>query len=327
MKLVSISVMKNEADVAELFVRHHLAYFDSMIIVDHGSTDSSPRIIENLRDAGLAVELHYDHHLEFRQKALVNEYAQKCVSGQAADWLFPLDLDEFLTVDNDIDLRGFLQQQRRDKPLYVPWRTYAPTRDDLFEEKNLLKRIQHRLATETQQYYKVIVPVPLYASGRYQIDAGSHSLVDKQNKTIDGVCLEKIHLAHFPVRTPEQIAGKILSGWLTRRADAGHRKNESYHLKVLFDQFLAGRPIGYGELQEIALNYLADGNMTSAIDLVRDPLPEVFDNRQISSAMTYEVNPVSTALGTAEKLAEELCELKKQQSRGKHSKWLGKFLK
>lgn len=45
MKIVSITMVKNEVDIIESFVRYHLKIFDEMIILDNGSTDETVNII------------------------------------------------------------------------------------------------------------------------------------------------------------------------------------------------------------------------------------------------------------------------------------------
>ena len=46
-KTVSITMVKNEQDIIEPFLRHIRPFFDAMIVLDHGSTDRTAEIIEN----------------------------------------------------------------------------------------------------------------------------------------------------------------------------------------------------------------------------------------------------------------------------------------
>jgi hypothetical protein len=41
MRLVAVSVVKNEADIIEAFVRHTRAWVDHHLIFDHDSTDGT----------------------------------------------------------------------------------------------------------------------------------------------------------------------------------------------------------------------------------------------------------------------------------------------
>ncbi|WP_422109483.1 glycosyltransferase family 2 protein, partial [Achromobacter xylosoxidans] len=44
-KLISISMVRNENDVIESFVRHNLELMDEMHIIDHGSSDGTREIL------------------------------------------------------------------------------------------------------------------------------------------------------------------------------------------------------------------------------------------------------------------------------------------
>lgn len=52
-KIISISMVKNEADVIESFVRHTMSFVDMMLVADHSSTDKTPEILRRLREEGL----------------------------------------------------------------------------------------------------------------------------------------------------------------------------------------------------------------------------------------------------------------------------------
>ncbi|MCI6101295.1 MAG: glycosyltransferase family 2 protein [Selenomonas sp.] len=52
-KIVAISMVKNEMDIIESFVRHTLGFADLLIIADHKSTDRTREILEALRTEGL----------------------------------------------------------------------------------------------------------------------------------------------------------------------------------------------------------------------------------------------------------------------------------
>ena len=55
MKLISITTIKNEADIIESFVRYHANIFDLMIILNNGSTDDTDDILDKLISEGLPI--------------------------------------------------------------------------------------------------------------------------------------------------------------------------------------------------------------------------------------------------------------------------------
>lgn len=52
-KIVAISMVKNEMDIIESFVRHTLGFADLLIVADHKSTDRTREILESLQAEGL----------------------------------------------------------------------------------------------------------------------------------------------------------------------------------------------------------------------------------------------------------------------------------
>ena len=56
-KIVSVSMVKNEADVIESFVRHACTFVDEMYICDHKSTDGTLEILKSLQSEGLPIKI------------------------------------------------------------------------------------------------------------------------------------------------------------------------------------------------------------------------------------------------------------------------------
>jgi len=55
LKLVSISMVKNEEDIIESFVRYNLNIFDEMILLDNGSSDNTLNILNSLKRENLPI--------------------------------------------------------------------------------------------------------------------------------------------------------------------------------------------------------------------------------------------------------------------------------
>lgn len=65
MKIVSITMVKNEADIIESFVRYHLNIVDEMIILDNCSSDETPLIINKLIDEDFPIIFLKDSNNNF----------------------------------------------------------------------------------------------------------------------------------------------------------------------------------------------------------------------------------------------------------------------
>jgi glycosyltransferase involved in cell wall biosynthesis len=312
MKIISVSVMKNESDVVEPFVRHHLALFDEMIIVDHASHDSSAEIVRKMQAEGLPVELRHNRDVEFQQDAIINELLGYCARDKRADWIFPLDLDEFVACKEGADLRHIVATADREVPLRLPWKTYVPTSEDDSAEPLVFRRMTMRLSRETNQYCKVVVPGSLYRRGDCRVDVGSHWLLRGKDK-IAGTTPSGLSLAHFPVRSQEQLKGKILIGWLSTLAKPNLGATENYHWKLMFDKMVGGGQLPAADLTRAAIHYLGSIADQSEVELVRDPVPTELDGQSLISEMRYEIDPVCEALVIAEQIALELGRLRTEQ--------------
>lgn len=103
---IAISMVKNEQDIIEPFLRHNRQFFDAMIVLDHGSADRTAEIVENCsRELGGIFFTHiarFDYaQSEFMTAAL--SYAQ---STFFADFVCFLDADEFIpSTDRSTFLR------------------------------------------------------------------------------------------------------------------------------------------------------------------------------------------------------------------------------
>jgi len=76
MRIASISVVKNESDIIESFVRYNLQHLDHMYIIDHNSADSTAAIINKLIGEKLPISLSRDTQPEHKQAQRLTELAR-----------------------------------------------------------------------------------------------------------------------------------------------------------------------------------------------------------------------------------------------------------
>ena len=106
MQVFGLMVVRNEADILTINVRHHRAVgVDRFLIIDNGSTDGTDQILRNLSQNGL-VEWTRDPG-SYRQAEMTTELAREAWR-QGADWVIPIDADEFWCAPAG-DLRSVLE--------------------------------------------------------------------------------------------------------------------------------------------------------------------------------------------------------------------------
>ena len=311
MKIVTVSAIRNEADILETFVRYHLQFVDHMIIIDHRSVDSSSQILQSLIKEGLPIELTQENRMDFQQGLMMTALMKKAAMDFDADWILPIDADEFLNTGGNGFVREVLENLPQDKIVKVPWRTYIPLPSDDLQEPNTLLRIKHHRRAEHQKLRKILIPRALTMQSKGMIDAGNHSFVKKEfgrKKQFPYIDMDTLVHAHFPVRSTQQVAVKAIVGWLSILAKPNKEPTEGFHIKLLYDRFKNGSQISPEELTSMALGYaIASG--TSALtqnDIIYKPLMPETGDLKLRYTDTLTVNPLSVLAQMAEEFAEAL---------------------
>src|SRR2546422_865376 len=98
MRIVSISKIRNEADILEAFVRYHTEIVDRMIILNHRSADNSGEILRELQSEGLPLDIGRDDSLIHLHAQAMTALMRQAAEKYDPDWLLPLDADEFLVA-------------------------------------------------------------------------------------------------------------------------------------------------------------------------------------------------------------------------------------
>ena len=270
-KLVGIGTVKNEADVIESFVRHNLSLLDLLVLVDDGSVDGTKEILFALEAEGLnLITLDWDGSAGYEQSLKLSELLLVLTSRGEFDWVFPLDADEAIDCASRATLERALQQVGKGQIGAIPWRTFIPTTGDDWSQLNPFLRIVNRREQESPQYYKIAVPVNQMRLEPIVIATGSHKAQRAVTfKPLLMAGLEGVTLAHFPVRTPEQLVRKVIAGWLATIAEGPGRPSRCFHWRDMYAQFIQKGVPNCDELERLAQCY---SGQTDGENFVRSPL-------------------------------------------------------
>jgi Glycosyl transferase family 2 len=218
MKLVSVTIAKNEADIVESFVRHHTALFDHVVVVDHDSVDGTREILDELVAEGLPLTVLDDFSLSFSQSSKTTSLAREAFRGFDADYVFPLDADEFVRCESRAALDAALTEMPKGQIAHMDWQNHIVSPFDDIEEIDPVRRIAHRAATESMPEHKVVLPRAFALNEALKLSQGNHAVYQRgKRRGEDSVALRGVSLQHFPIRGEEHVQLKALLGWLSVR--------------------------------------------------------------------------------------------------------------
>lgn len=202
MRLVAVSVVKNEADIIEAFVRHTRAWADHHLIFDHDSTDGTREILQALQAEGLPLTLYADGRLANLQQARSNHLVRLAIQNHEADWILPLDADEFITGHDRAELENVLQQAGHSRAVSLPLHDYCATREDDSAESNPALRLRYSRPSPSVTR-KIFVPRALALDPALSVGKGSHALYHGNEALPDSPLPPGWVLSHLALRSPQ----------------------------------------------------------------------------------------------------------------------------
>ena len=208
MKLVMTLLVRDEADVIRANLDFHLqAGVDHVIVMDHGSVDETPAILEEYVGRGV-VDLIREPAGPFRQREWMTRMARLAATRHGADWVINSDADEFWwprggslkEVLGQIPHRyGIVQSFVRH---FVP---VAGSSEPFFE------RMVYRLSPQAAIHdptspWRPFRKVVHRAAADSVVTEGAHALMGSDLQTLRG--WYPIEVLHFPIRSSGQLARK-----------------------------------------------------------------------------------------------------------------------
>lgn len=239
MKLVAVSVVKNEADIIEVFVRHTHAWVDHHLVFDHDSTDGTRQILAALVREGLPLTIYTGDHVANLQQARSNHLAKLGFTEHGADWVLPLDADEILVAPSRAAFEAMLVNVAAATPATVLLRNYSPSNEDAAHEPNPVLRILHR-KPGAGTTAKAFVPRALGLRDDTAAGKGNHALY-RDGQALAAQPLGEAWLAHFALRSPHQQVLRVATAELQKLSRGRAHEGLDLHYRLGF-QLLSEDP-------------------------------------------------------------------------------------
>ncbi len=237
--VVGISMVRNAADIVRVNVLYHLSLgLDRLVLVDNMSTDGTDRVVEELsrRDSRVRWSREDGPHPQARVFTRLAREAHH----EGADWVLPIDVDEFWHVRRG-SLKGVLAKsesvairvqvvnfvQRRSQLesapnalLHMTWRVPSPVGSPE-ESADLVSSGQ--IAHVQARYPAKWIVRP---TATVEIAHGNHHLAGIVGGLEDS---DEIVCLHAPLRSRAALYAKAVHG--QRVEEAGGKPGESWHVR------------------------------------------------------------------------------------------------
>ena len=281
LNLVGISMIRNDADIVEAFVRHCCRLLDHLFVIVHSPEDGTGEILKALHAEGLPMTLVLDDEPAFLQGERLTWLARQAQAALDPDFIFALDADEFLLpVDRDA-IAAALETVPPDVPgVRVRLRTFVPTAGDPADEPHPLRRLTYRVRDEGK-VTKVVLTRLFAGDALLLLDHGNHGLlrIGAAARHLPLPPLPALSLAHYPVRSAAQVTNKTIVGYLahiaSERPTIEEERLATHWRRCYEDMVLRGATKGLSEEALMAWFHGRPDVEQDAAAFVCDPTPAV----------------------------------------------------
>ncbi len=262
-KVATISMVKDECDIIELFVKINSRMVDHMFVVDHNSRDGTSEILKQLKELHYPLTIYRSDDPDFPQAKVLSTVARRVAATNEYAFLVPLDADEFIYCEHGKFADLLAQEIPPGGCGQLPWVTYVPSEGHYYASSAPLYNIFRKRCYEPTQLYKVVIPNEMAKT--CIISAGSH-VVAFNSRVIPATTLSAT-LQHCPIRSIDQITAKGIIGSHRLSIKVGRLETEGYHWDLMAEQIRrANFGLSHADMLSMALNYLAEGVSDLSVD-------------------------------------------------------------
>ena len=235
MRIFGFSVIRNEIDIAQLFIRQTICLFDKFIFVNVMSTDGTEELLSEVARGNESVIVYKCSTREKYQAAIMNFFAREAVH-DGADWLFFLDADEFISIEGRVELENYLSVFDSEV-MSLPWINLVPSCYSDFSSFNAEQKFYWSGRTS---------PISKIAVSSLYFHNYPDAFVTEGNRSI---CQYKngppalqhlgLPLLHVPVRSRQRLTYKIANTFRllesSRDTEPGGSGEDSGRISALLD--------------------------------------------------------------------------------------------
>lgn len=229
MRIASVSLVKNESDIVECFVRHNIAFVDKMFIIDDRSSDNTPQILELLKGEFPNLEVVDDNWSGgFFQGPRTTGLMKHALKEEAWDIVTALDADEFICAGSRAEFEEDLAAIPEGMAGGYFEICYVISPDDDPAIVDPLKRLHMQIERNGRNPFKAIATRKLCEFDA-DYDNGNHR-VRIDGSPVSVWPLPRVRLAHFPIRSLEHAVIKSMTHYVTWKSCHSYLPGIASHL-------------------------------------------------------------------------------------------------
>jgi len=306
--IYSISIVKNEADIIESFVRYNYFYLDGMVIIDHDSSDNTSKILKNLQEEGYNIKYIKWDKLMHQQGKVLTRFIYKLIDEKTPDIIIPIDADEFLIANNEKnDPRQVLEKLNLNYVHSAKWKTYLPKKEGKISDF-VPENMNYIRNSEFEEHSKLIIPTKLFSELKLSLRDGSHNCNNLDSSLKKEI--NSLEFGHYPVRSQSQLLSNTIIGALNTLCIPNRYKLRSWHRLKLFEKIINGEEL---DLLKIANEYSSKIAKDTIPTLNYSPVNlKYYENTKIKYKELSKIDVEKNLIIYSKKLAEGFCDIKEE---------------
>lgn len=304
MRIVGVTIARNEEDVVEASIRHNLRCLDALVVVDHASTDATSGILASLAAEGLPIEVNRDDTLGALPASYEPELVRRALE-RGADVVIPTGADEFVRLPSREAFERRVRAAGGAAGIRIPLQTFAP---DFAADGDIVARMQHARRRTIEPPGATRIAVARRAGGGATAagpETGDPAL-PTAGDALPALAESVASIARVPVRSVEQHVARTAIGYLSRLIASPPVPDDANPFRASYAEIVSGRAPSRDHLESVVLNLdlPADRRVAGGPGgWVEDPFLDSMELRYTPATPTA---PLARVLAFGERVAQEI---------------------
>jgi hypothetical protein len=260
-KVASFSMIKNEEDIIEHFIRINSLWCNHFFIFDDDSSDGTLSILNQLIIEGFNISIYKGYSKTYQQNFITTNFVRKIARLNNFDYIFPIDADEFIH-DHEIFLNEINALPDGNIGMFT-LTSLVPSRLNVIGSENAFFGNFKQRITESGVMNKVLLPNSI--SKTIYLEMGNHSCF----YVVRNITFKKLasKLMHVPIRSDLQLTIKILIGSYKFHLKKNKSFREGRHWILLSKKIRsASYVVNISDLRKFSYDYISNFTINDQVN-------------------------------------------------------------